>query len=60
MYNGGITERSNTMYHVYLTNFQYFAQDTFDTIEAATAYGLATGFEFQIYTGPYNNRQLVK
>lgn len=38
-------------YQVHYTNFGYLAQDEFDTLDAAIAYGRSKGFEFQVMRG---------
>ena len=38
-------------YRVFLTNFQFFLQETFDNIDEAIQYGRNTGFEFHVSDG---------
>jgi hypothetical protein len=35
-------------YRVYFSNFDYYAQDTFATVEAAIEYGKSKCFEFSV------------
>lgn len=43
--------RSNTAYRVFYTNFYYFADREFATIEAAADFARAKGFDAAIYRG---------
>jgi len=36
------------MYRIHYTNFNYFADTDFSTVEAALAYGKSRGFEFAV------------
>ena len=38
-------------FRIFWTNFGYFAQPEFDTLEAARAYGVEKFFEHSIYQG---------
>jgi len=37
------------MYRVYYTNFQYFADALFETLQEAIQFGKSKGLEFQVY-----------
>lgn len=39
------------MFRVYLTNFGFCLQETFDNIDEAIQYGRNSGFEFQVSNG---------
>ena len=39
------------MYRIFLTNFDYFIQDTFETLESAKNRAKAAGFDSTIYHG---------
>lgn len=43
------------MYRILWTNFGYFAQQQFDSLEDAVEYGKSKCFEFQVYY----NRDLI-
>jgi hypothetical protein len=48
------------MFSVYFINFQYFMQDSFETLEAAVARGKKAGFEFTVYTHTGDNAYHAK
>lgn len=37
------------MYHIFLINFGYYLDQTFDNLDAAIAFGKSKGFEFSVY-----------
>jgi hypothetical protein len=37
------------MFQIYYTNFQYNADELFETIQEAIEFGKSKGFEFQVY-----------
>ena len=41
------------MYKIYFTNFHYYAQEKFETLEAAIMHGRHKGFEFSVFKDGY-------
>ncbi len=41
------------MYKIYMTNFHYYLNDTFETLEAAIMHGRHKGFEFSVFKDGY-------